>query len=131
MITAVPGSSAAYWGGFVTYAVDAKVRLLGVDPECVRKYGVVSAETAIAMALGTLRAGPADIAVAVTGVAGPGGGTPETPVGTVWIAAVARKDGVEREPVTVCLRARGSRNAIRRQTALSALDLAERLLDSV
>ncbi|HNY22987.1 MAG TPA: CinA family protein, partial [Treponemataceae bacterium] len=101
------------------------------DPECVRVYGVVSAETAIAMALGTLRAGPADIAVAVTGVAGPGGGTPETPVGTVWIAAVARKDGVEREPVTVCLRARGSRNAIRRQTALSALDLAERLLDSV
>jgi PncC family amidohydrolase len=131
MITAVPGSSSAYWGGFVTYAVDAKVRLLGVDPDCVRVYGVVSAETAIAMALGAMRSSPADLAIAVTGVAGPGGGTPEVPVGTVWVAAVSRKDGHEREPVTLRLRLRGRRGAVRRQTALSALDLADRMLDSL
>jgi len=131
MITAVPGSSSAYWGGFVTYAVDAKVRLLGVDPECVRLHGVVSEETAVAMASGVLRSSPADVAIAVTGVAGPGGGTAEVPVGTVWIAAVARKDGIAREPVSFCLRARGGRDAVRRRTARVAIDLADRLLDSI
>lgn len=84
-ITSVPGSSAYFGWGAVTYANEAKVAQLGVRPETLAAHGAVSAETALEMAAGARRRGQADLAAAVTGIAGPGGGTETKPVGTVYI----------------------------------------------
>ncbi|HRW27330.1 MAG TPA: competence/damage-inducible protein A [Bacteroidales bacterium] len=86
LITSVPGSSAWFKGSVVAYDNSIKTGMLGVDPEIIRKQGAVSEETAAAMASGVRRLTGTDFAVAVTGIAGPTGGTPEKPVGTVWIA---------------------------------------------
>lgn len=83
--TDVPGASTFFRGGAVTYATDTKTSLLGVPAELIERYGVVSSECAIAMARGVAEKFDADFALSTTGVAGPGGGTPETPVGTVFI----------------------------------------------
>lgn len=88
-ITNVPGSSTYYMGSITAYAYEAKVRLLGVKWETLEKYGAVSKETAVEMACGVRRALAADVGVSVTGIAGPGGGTPEKPVGTTWIGLSA------------------------------------------
>lgn len=85
-ITSVPGSSNYYFGGAVTYANDAKKRFLGVQPETLEKYGAVSRETALEMSQGIREQTGASIALSVTGIAGPSGGTPEKPVGTVWMS---------------------------------------------
>ena len=85
-LTAVPGSSAWFERGFVTYSNAAKEQLLGVQPATLAAHGAVSAETAHEMARGGLAACDADLALSVTGIAGPDGGTPDKPVGTVWIA---------------------------------------------
>lgn len=85
-ITAIAGSSDVYLGGVVSYANDAKATLLGVPPDVIERHGAVSEETARAMAAGIAERLGADVAVAVTGVAGPGGGSEEKPVGTVWLA---------------------------------------------
>lgn len=85
-ITAIAGASDVFLGGVVSYANEAKRDVLGVDHATLEAYGAVSEETARAMAMGVLQRFGADAAMAVTGVAGPGGGTPEKPVGTVWIA---------------------------------------------
>ncbi len=85
-ITAIAGSSDVYLGGVVSYANDAKATLLGVPPDTIERHGAVSEETARAMAAGVAARLGADVTVAVTGVAGPGGGSPEKPVGTVWFA---------------------------------------------
>ncbi len=82
-LTEVAGSSAVLLCGYVTYSNEAKIRDLGVDAALVEQYGAVSVEVASAMASGALQRSGADVAVAVTGVAGPGGGTEEKPVGTV------------------------------------------------
>ena len=82
----VPGASDVYQAGFVTYANKAKHKLIGVKKETLYKYGAVSKETAKEMVKGALKASGADIAVAVTGIAGPGGGTKEKPIGLVYIA---------------------------------------------
>lgn len=87
LLTDVPGSSDVVWGAFVTYSNDAKTRLLGVSADILRSYGAVSRETVHAMAAGALDASGAQAAVAVSGVAGPGGGSGEKPVGSVWIGA--------------------------------------------
>lgn len=116
-ITEVPGSSAWFDRGFVSYSNAAKVQMLGVNPETLEKYGAVSAETAKEMAMGALNRSDADVAVAVTGIAGPDGGTAEKPVGTVFIAW-ASKDGGSR--VKKC-RFYGDRRQIRAQTVLIAL----------
>jgi nicotinamide-nucleotide amidase len=92
-ITNVPGASEVFTHGFITYANEAKTELLGVPPQDIETHGAVSEEVARAMAEGALRASGADIAVSVTGIAGPGGGSEEKPVGTAWLA-VAVKDGV-------------------------------------
>lgn len=116
--TMVAGSSDWFERGFVTYSNQAKAESLGVDPALIASVGAVSAEVAEAMVQGALAHSHANLAVAVTGIAGPGGATPGKPVGTVWLA-VARRDGpaqVER------LMLGGDRQAIREQTVLQALD---------
>jgi nicotinamide-nucleotide amidase len=85
-LTSVPGSSEWFEGAFVTYRPSAKVRMIGVPAETISRFGVVSEPTARAMAEGAIRTSDAGISVAVTGVAGPGGGGLLTPVGTVWFA---------------------------------------------
>jgi nicotinamide-nucleotide amidase len=85
-ITSVPGSSAFFRGGVVAYSNSIKEQVLGVDPKLIQTYGAVSEEVAKAMAQGALKLMQADVAVAVTGIAGPEGGTDQKPVGTVFIA---------------------------------------------
>ena len=90
-ITNVPGSSEYFLGGIVAYAYEAKVALLGVSWDTLNTKGAVSQETVLEMARGARRILNTDIAVSVTGIAGPGGGTPEKPVGTTWIGLVAKE----------------------------------------
>ena len=87
VITAIPGSSRFYKGGIVAYADEVKCNLLHVNAETLEKYGAVSEETVVEMVKGVMDTTGADYAVATTGIAGPGGGTPEKPVGTIWVAA--------------------------------------------
>jgi PncC family amidohydrolase len=91
-LTAAPGASEYFLGGVVAYANEVKIGVLDVSPETLARHGAVSRETARQMALGVQRITGAGYAMATTGIAGPGGGTPEKPVGTVWIAA-AGPDG--------------------------------------
>ena len=88
-LTGLPGSSAWYLGGVVAYANELKIRLLGVPAEILAAHGAVSLETARAMAQGARAAAAADFAVSITGIAGPAGGTPEKPVGLVFIGVAA------------------------------------------
>lgn len=87
LLTSIAGSSEYFNGGIVAYSNDIKKRLLGVSGRTLKKYGAVSEETVIEMVKGAMKALKTDCAVATSGIAGPGGGTPEKPVGTVWIAA--------------------------------------------
>jgi nicotinamide-nucleotide amidase len=115
--TAVAGSSDWFERGFVTYSNEAKTDMLGVDAALINAHGAVSAEVAQAMAEGALARSRVDLAVAVTGIAGPSGATPGKPVGTVWLA-VAKRTGITQ---TELLQLRGDRAAIREQTVLHAL----------
>jgi nicotinamide-nucleotide amidase len=119
-LTEVPGSSDVVWGGFVTYANDAKIAL-GVEPEYIAEHGAVSEEVAVRMAEQALERSGADVSVAVTGVAGPGGGSAAKPVGLVHFAA-ARKDGDE---VIVHIERYGDigRSEVRGKTVETALAL--------
>lgn len=131
-ITAIPGSSDVYAGGIISYSVDAKVRLLGVDRSIIDAHGVVSRETAEAMALGALGKLESDVSVAVTGVAGPGGGSAELPIGTVWIASAKKISGPQSGSFSViseCRRFSGSRAHIRRDTVAAAARLILAHLD--
>jgi nicotinamide-nucleotide amidase len=91
-ITGIAGSSTYYLGGVTSYANDVKVKLLGVTPATLEKYGAVSQETALEMSHGIRERIGADFGLSVTGIAGPGGGTPEKPVGTVWISIAQAKN---------------------------------------
>ncbi|MFP4536960.1 MAG: CinA family protein [Dichotomicrobium sp.] len=91
-LTAVPRSSAVFERGFVTYSNEAKAEMLGVDPGLIEAHGAVSREVAAAMAEGVLNRAPVDLAISITGVAGPGGGSAEKPVGLVFIGAGRRLD---------------------------------------
>ena len=117
--TGLPGSSVWFERGFVTYSNAAKREMLGVAADLIDAHGAVSGQVAAAMAEGALDRSPATHAVAVTGIAGPGGATPGKPVGTVWIAVGER--GVAAVPTL--LQASGDRAAIRAQTVLTAFDL--------
>lgn len=119
-MTELPGSSDVYERGFVTYANEAKCELLGVPQTLLAEYGAVSDPVARAMAEGAIQHACADIAVAVTGVAGPGGGTDEKPVGLVFVAGARRG----RETVVERHMFAGNRGEIREATAFAALDLA-------
>lgn len=119
-VTDIAGSSQWFLEGFVTYSNEAKHERLGVSNATLSKHGAVSEATARAMATGALRRARADVAVAVTGIAGPGGGVPGKPVGTVWLAWARRRGrGVQ---VTAQLRHfRGDRDSVRRKTVHVAL----------
>jgi nicotinamide-nucleotide amidase len=116
--TAVAGSSDWFERGFVTYSNAAKVESLGVDAALIATHGAVSEEVARAMAAGALAHSPADLALAVTGVAGPGGGSADKPVGTVWLA-LARRGAAE--PSAEHLQLGGDRTAVRARTVARAL----------
>lgn len=126
VLTDVPRSSDWLDSGYVVYSNEAKVRALGVSPRTLDHFGAVSGETVREMAHGALEASGADVAVAVSGIAGPDGGTPDKPVGTVWFC-VARRRGERIERVTVHERFRGDRDTVRRKSVERALRLIGRL----
>jgi nicotinamide-nucleotide amidase len=115
-VTAIAGSSDWFERGYVTYSNVAKRQLLGIGAKTLRRFGAVSEPTARAMALGALRRGRGTIAVAVTGIAGPGGGTPDKPVGTVCFAWA--QGGKLRSETR---RFGGGRTAVRRRSVIHAL----------
>ena len=90
-LTSLPGSSVWFERGFITYSNEAKIAMLGINPSVIRTFGAVSEETAREMAIGALTQSRADISLAITGIAGPEGGTTEKPVGTVWFAWATKK----------------------------------------
>lgn len=124
VLTAVPGSSQVLEGGFVTYSNTAKETMLDVPPSLIRIHGAVSQDVALAMARGALAESAATVAVSVTGVAGPDGGTAEKPVGLVHIAvATAHGTSAHEAPVFS-----GDRDSVRHQTVLKALSMVYRVV---
>ena len=124
IITSVSGVSSIYGYGFITYANEAKENLLGVPHEVLETVGAVSFETALAMAEGARRVSGSDIAVSVTGIAGPTGGTPEKPVGLVYIA-IADKDGSEYRKLNLD----GNRDEVRAKTCDEVFKLIKERLN--
>ncbi len=118
-VTDISGASAVFWGGIVSYDNRVKENLLGVEHETLVTLGAVSAKTAEQMALGAVRALSVDFAVSVTGIAGPGGGTPEKPVGLVYIAVASTKGVITVKENHF----KGEREEVRRQTVETALSM--------
>jgi len=122
-LTDVPGSSKYFIEGVVAYANDAKIRTLGVEPMLLMEHGAVSAPVAEAMAEGVRKRAQTDFGLSITGVAGPGGGTDEKPVGTVYIALASELQTEHRK-----LHVPGDRQLIRWRSSQAALDLLRRRL---
>lgn len=122
-LTAIPGSSDVFMGGVICYSNDLKTALLGVEPALIAADGAVSESVASAMALGAIRALGIDLSVAVTGIAGPGGGTEAKPVGTVWLAVADGEAVVARR-----IQIPGDRHNVRVRAAQAALALLDRRL---
>ena len=123
-LTEIPGSSEVFEAGYVTYSNAAKMAELNVSSDVVETFGAVSVATAWAMAQGALEASEADVAVAITGIAGPDGGTEQKPVGTVVFARAERRPGPDEVVADQKLfDAKEGRSGIRRQAALCALEL--------
>ena len=122
-LTEIPGSSAVFEAGYVTYSNAAKIHELKVSEEVVDTFGAVSVATAWAMARGALAASDADIAVAITGIAGPGGGTPSKPVGTVVFATAERNADPAKIVADQKFFDEQTRSGVRLQAALCALEL--------
>ncbi len=124
MITAIAGASDVFERGFVTYANAAKTEMLGVPSALIAAHGAVSAEVAQAMATGALAHASAEIALAITGIAGPGGGSAEKPVGLVWfgLARAGRAQAVSRKFL-------GSRNAVRAAATREAILLLQAFIN--
>jgi nicotinamide-nucleotide amidase len=127
-LTEIAGSSDVVDRGFVTYSNEAKAEMLGVPLSTLKRYGAVSAQTAKAMAAGALKNSHADLAVSITGIAGPGGGTKQKPVGLVHFAAV-RRDG--RSVVRKKLFGPVGRSRVRQLSVVEALKMLEILARSV
>jgi nicotinamide-nucleotide amidase len=125
LITEIPGSSDVFVGGIVSYSNEVKTAQLGVPAELIAEHGSVSAEVAEAMARGVCERLGADLGIAVTGVAGPGGGTAKKPVGTVFLHALSPEGGRGAQ-----FSLPGDRAVIRRRAAVSALHLVRRILDT-
>jgi len=119
-LTDIAGSSDWFVEGFVTYSNESKVRRLGVPHAVLEKHGAVSEPTVRAMAAGALRRSKAQVAVAVTGIAGPGGAVPGKPVGTVWVGWATRRGSAIRVGAKV-RHFRGDRETVRRQAVRAAL----------
>lgn len=122
-ITEVAGSSSYFNCAFVTYSNASKQQMVGVSEQVIREYGAVSEQTVVAMASGALTAAQANVAIAVSGIAGPGGGTESKPVGTVWLAIVI-KDSINVEKTTVwsqCFNFAGDRKEVRDKSVEQAL----------
>jgi nicotinamide-nucleotide amidase len=117
-VTMVPGSSKWFDRGFVTYTNEAKQDMLGVSAETLQEFGAVSEQTVREMVAGALARSRAQIAVAVSGIAGPDGGSPKKPVGTVLLAWGEKGGGVTARSVHF----QGDRDAVRRQTVIAALE---------
>jgi nicotinamide-nucleotide amidase len=126
-LTDVPGSSQWFECGYVTYSDAAKIRDLGVARHTLDEFGAVSEQTARAMAVGALRVPGVSVALAVTGVAGPDGGTPGKPVGSVWVCAAASQVGGPEKMLAELGDFAGDRAAVRRQSVQRALELLLRL----
>lgn len=122
-IVSIPGASRVFKAGFITYSNEAKIKTLGVKEETLIKYGAVSAQTAREMAEGACLAADSNISAAITGIAGPDGGTPEKPVGLVYIACRVKGETTIRE-----LKLKGNRDKIREQSVIYTLDLIRRSL---
>ena len=123
-MTAVPGSSGWFERGFVVYSNASKCELLGVRAETLARFGAVSIETAAEMAEGALRASHADVSIAITGIAGPAGGTAERPAGTICLAW----RGGPQPPQARGFQIEGTREGVRRRAVVVALEgLIERL----
>lgn len=126
LLTDVPGSSSFFLLGAVTYANSAKSGVLGVDAGLIETHGAVSEEVALAMAQGVLKRAGSDVAISVTGIAGPGGGSEHKPVGTVWFGACRGEDHK-----TICVRFHGDRSRVRRGAAFFALNAIKNLAQGV
>lgn len=122
-ITEIPGSSDVFEAGYVTYSNASKIGELGVSLDVVETFGAVSVATAWAMARGALHASECDVAVAITGIAGPGGGTPAKPVGTVVFARAERDADPAKIVADQKLFDEKTRSGVRLQAALCALEL--------
>ncbi len=125
-LTAIAGSSDVVDCGFVTYSNEAKLKLLGVRAKTLEKFGAVSRETALEMALGAIGHSSANVSVAVTGVAGPAGGSPGKPVGLVHLAAAIGNVAVHRE----CRFGDIGREAVRLETVRAGLQLVVQVLSA-
>ncbi|WP_182084517.1 CinA family protein [Aureimonas sp. ME7] len=126
-ITSVDGASAVFGAGYVTYSNEAKARTLGVPEALLAQYGAVSRQVALAMAEGATRISGADIAISVTGIAGPGGGSTAKPVGLVHFATAARGRLVHEEHHFGSL----GRDEVRARSVIAALALLHRALDEL
>ena len=122
LIARVPGASRVFWGSFVTYSPDAKVRMLGVSGELIKKEGAVSRGVALAMAEGALNKSGASWAFSITGLAGPAGDNSEVPVGTVWIGIAGKDCDKGIKSGAKMFRFTGSRNEVREAAAKAALE---------
>lgn len=119
LITSVPGSSDYFKGGIVAYSNEVKMSLLDVSVETLEMHGAVSRETVVEMAKGAMKRLKTDCAIATSGIAGPGGGTPEKPVGTIWMAVAYKNEIVTLKQTGDSGRAKNTQKAI--QNALSLL----------
>ena len=117
-ITDIAGSSQWFSHGFITYSNQAKQQLVNVDPDLINTYGAVSQEVVESMACGALLASGADFAIAVSGIAGPDGGSPEKPVGTVWIGWASRENLILSQKFIFS----GNRNSVRNQSVENSLE---------
>ena len=119
-----PGASKVFWGSFISYTDEAKIKMLGVPEEMIKSHGSVSKEVALAMAEGALKQSGADLAVSITGFAGPDGGESEAPVGTVWIGLAGIEEGSSGllRSLAKAYLFTGERNEIREAAAAAALE---------
>ena len=125
-ITSVPGASECFDCGVVTYSNEQKRNLLGVSAETLEQYGAVSEQTALEMCIGVKELAHADFGISVTGIAGPGGGTVEKPVGTVWIGICGKN--IHRAEKFLF---DGDRNQVRESTANTALNMVMEIINGI